>query len=457
MSEYEEAYLDIGELTKFIRRQESRAIKALLKRFKPKDFPLIVERLPKEDRLWLVSSLPDEIIKDFIAKLPANIIEEIVKEIDRNRLIKIFSDLPADELSDIIGKLPSRDRKEILATLPHWKMREIGPLLAFSPTTAGGLMTNRIPIFFEGLDVGRVIEEFNINTKFNLYDTNHYIYAVDRNGYLKGIISIKDLLVTPRNKKLSEIVNPPVVTVKPETDQEDVAKIVARYDLLELPVINNENKLLGAVTIDDVIDVLLSESAEDLEKFGGLARRITAPYLTAKIAELVRKRAPWLIFLCILESITANILHVFEGMLSMVIALSFFIPLLVSTGGNTGSQSASFIIRALATGDVLISDVIKILAKESATSLLLGMILSPITFLIGWLIAGEIRIAFLLSIAVIAIVFMASIIGGLLPLLAAKIKVDPPTISGPLIATISDVVGLTLYFVLAIMIFGLAW
>ena len=454
MSEYEEA-IDIGELSKFIRRQESRAIKSLLKRFKPKDFPIIIERLPKEDRLWLVSSLPDEIIKDFIAKLSTPIIEEIVKEIDRNRLIKILSDLPADELSDIIGKLSSRDRKEILAVLPHWKLKEVGPLLAFPPTTAGGLMTNRIPIFYEGLDVGRVIEEWNVNTKFNVYDTNYYVYAVDRKGHLKGMINIKDLLVTPRNKKLSEIVSPPIATVKPETDQEDVAKIVARYDLLELPVVNGENKLLGAVTIDDVIDVLLSESAEDLEKFGGLARRITAPYLTARITELVRKRAPWLVFLCILESITANILHVFEGTLSTVIALSFFIPLLVSTGGNTGSQSASFIIRALATGDVLISDIVKILAKESTTSLLLGMILSPITFAIGWFIAGEIRIALLLSIAVIAIVFMASIIGGLLPLLAAKMKIDPPTISGPLIATISDVVGLTLYFVLAIIIFGL--
>lgn len=445
---------DIREAVRFVRR-ERRAVKSLLRKVKPQDFPHILERLPKEDRLQLALILPDEVLEGFIAKLPPEVVREVVAGMEKGRLVKIASNLPADELSDLVGKLPSHVKKVLLDELPHHKLSEVEPLLAYPPNTAGGLMTNRIPVFFEEAESGRVIEEFTARSKLNGYDTSHYIYAVDRDGRLVGRVSVNDVLVAPKGKRLKDLGCVVPVVVNAYVDQEEVARIMARYDLLELPVVDGKGVLLGVVTIDDVIDVVVDESAEDLEKFGGLARRVTAPYLTARVAELVKKRAVWLAALCIFQSVTIGIVSRFESILAGVVALAFFMPLLCDVGGNTGSQSSSFVIRALATGDVTIYDALKVLVKESVTSLALGALLSPIIFSLGFLATGALRIAALLSITVVVIVYVASIIGGLLPLLAVKVRVDPASISAPLITTIADIVGLTLYFTMAMLFLSL--
>ena len=441
----------ISEAVKFVRR-ERKAVKTLLKKIKPQDLPLIIERLPKDESLQLIFLLPDDVIKEFIARLPAEILRDIVISMDRNRLIRMLTELPADELSDLINKLPHIQRKSLLDELPVWKLEEIKPLLVYPPNSAGGLMTNRIPVFFMDVEVGKAIEEYNIQTKFEGYDTNHNIYVVDNEGKLLGVISVKDLLITPRSRKLKEVMSEPVITVDPYTDQEDVAKIIARYDLLELPVVDKNRKLLGVVTVDDIVDVIIRESSEDIEKFGGLVKKVTAPYLTARISELVKKRIVWLILLCLLESLTATVLASFEKVISSVVALTFFIPLLISIGGNSGSQSSAFVVRALATGDVTIYDALKVLLKEATTSLILGLILSPAVFLLGFLLTGKVVISILLSSALLIIVFLACMMGGMLPIIAAKIKVDPATISSPFIATMTDVIGLLIYFSLAMLV-----
>jgi len=438
----------VDEVLRFVGRERD-TVKGLLEKIKPKDFPLIIERLPKDEALQLILLLPDDTVKEFIAKLPMGITKELALSMNRNRFVKILSELPSDELSDLIGKLPISQRKSLLKELPEWKREEVKPLLAYPPDTAGGLMTNRIPIFHMDTLVKRVIDEYNVQTKFGGYDTNHNIYVVDSQKKLVGIISVRDLLITARDKKVGEVARKPTITVYPLLNQEEVAKIMARYDLLELPVIDEDGRLLGVITIDDVVDVIVEESGEKLKRFGGYMEAVKSPYLAARISELVRKRAVWLIVLCLLEAITVNILSSFESVISTIVALSFFIPLLDDVGGNVGSQSASFIIRSLATGDVTIHDILKITIKESVVSLCIGLILSPIVFVLGFVISKSVRVSIILSVAIVAIVFVASIIGGLLPILAAKIKVDPATISAPLITTIADITGLTLYFTLA--------
>ena len=317
-------------------------------------------------------------------------------------------------------------------------------------------MTNRFPAFSEDETVASAIGKFSRMVRARAYDTSHHIYVVDSEGRLKGVIGIGELLMLPEGKLLGEVAKPPQVTVTPETGQAQVARLIARYDLLELPVVDGGNRLLGVVTVDDAVDVLIGEGAGRLEKFGGLARRITTPYLAAGILELVKKRAVWLIALAVMETVTATILSTFERVISAVVALAFFIPLIDDIGGNAGSQTASFIIRALATGDVTTYDVFKVLAKESLTSVVLGIVLSPVIFGVGMALTWNLRIAVLLAIAVVAVVFVTSMIGGLLPLFSAKIGIDPATISAPLITTMGDIVGLTLYFFLAMTIFGIA-
>lgn len=445
---------EIKRVIEFIRKEKKEA-KLLLKGLDPKDFPLILERLPKEDGLELVLLLPDDVIKDFIAKLPLEMLLGILTSMDRGRLVRIVSMLPADELSDLIGKLPIQHRRPLLKELPAWKLDEVKSLLGYLPTTAGGLMTNRIPRFPESLRVEQVINEYVTRFKLEEYDTSNYVYAIDDKGRLRGAIDVKELLLTPRNKQLKEVIRPQLRVVKPDVDQEEVAKIMARYDLLELPVVDVDNRLLGVVTVDDAIDVIINESSEDLIKFGGSTQKPIAPYLTARVVELVRKRATWLTLLCALEAITATVLSRFETVISAMAALTFFLPLIIDTGGNSGSQASSFVIRSLAVGEVTLYDALKVLMKESLTSISLGLVVSPLAFAISLLVTRELLLSFIVATAMVLVIFIGGVIGSLLPILAAKLRVDPATVSSPLLTTIVDIVGLLTYFALALLIFRL--
>ncbi|MHC1585929.1 MAG: magnesium transporter MgtE N-terminal domain-containing protein, partial [Candidatus Hecatellaceae archaeon] len=248
------------EAEEIIRRiEEEEDVRQLISKVRPQELPYVLERISREDRLRLVHLLPDEAVSRVLPKLPPEILEDLILEMGRERAIRIASSMPADELSDVLDKVSPHTKKRLLKWLPTWKLNEIKPLLAYPPDTAGGLMTNRIPIFYEGTLVEKVIQEFTVRLKFDEYDTSNCIYAVDKDEKLKGMISSKELLLAPRDKKLREVVHPPPAIVKPETDQEEVAKIVASYDLLELPVVDGSGKLLGAVTVDDVIDVIVNE------------------------------------------------------------------------------------------------------------------------------------------------------------------------------------------------------
>lgn len=421
----------------------------------PRDFPLILERLSKEDRLELILLLPDEVIKGFIVKLPLETLLGLLSSMDRGRIIKILSMLPADELSDLMGKLPIQQRRILLKELPAWKLDEVKPLLGYPPTTAGGLMTNRIPCFHENLRVEQVINEYVTRFKLEEYDTSNYVYAIDDKGRLTGAIDVKELLLTSRSKQLKEVVRPQLRVVKPDVDQEEVAKVMARYDLLELPVVDDNNRLLGVVTVDDDVDIIISESSEDLIKFGGSTQKPIAPYLAARVTELIKKRALWLTLLCILEAVTATMLSRFEAVISAVAALTFFVPLIIDTSGNSGSQASSFVIRSLAVGEVTVYDALRVLMKESLTSISLGLVLSPLAFVISTLITHEPLIGFTVAAAMVLVVFIGSVIGSVLPILAAKLRVDPATISSPLLTTIVDGIGILTYFTLALLILKL--
>ncbi len=440
------------EAEEIIRRiEEEEDVRQLISKVRPQELPYVLERISREDRLRLVHLLPDEAVSRVLPKLPPEILEDLILEMGRERAIRIASSMPADELSDVLDKVSPHTKKRLLKWLPTWKLNEIKPLLAYPPDTAGGLMTNRIPIFYEGTPVEKVIQEFTVRLKFDEYDTSNCIYAVDKDEKLKGMISSKELLLAPRDKKLREVVHPPPAIVKPETDQEEVAKIVASYDLLELPVVDGSGKLLGAVTVDDVIDVIVNESSEDLLKLGATAR-FTVPYLTAKITELVKKRVLWLIMLCLVEILVAFIISSFEKVITTTIALAFFIPLISSTGGNSGVQSSTLVIRGLATGELTIRDLLRILAKESIVSMFIGLILAPFLFVLSFTVTFELWVSLILSIAIVIIIFVVNLMGGILPLMVAKLRIDPATISAPLITTIADAIGLTIYFLVALIV-----
>jgi magnesium transporter len=248
--------------------------------------------------------------------------------------------------------------------------------------------------------------------------------------------------------------DPEVISVPAGTDQEEVARIMSHYDLLALPVINGNRKLLGVITIDDVVDVLEDEATEDIQRFGG-AEPLTEPYLRTRIFSIARKRIGWLLLLFVTESLTGTVLRHFETELQTVVALAFFVPLLIGTGGNAGSQTTSTIIRAIALGEVEIRDALRALWHEFSVGLALGLGMSVVAYLRALAWGSSQGLALTVSVSILVIVIWANTLGALLPLLAARLKIDPTVVSGPVMSTLVDATGLFIYFTIAGLVIGL--
>ncbi|HEX9440580.1 MAG TPA: magnesium transporter, partial [Roseiflexaceae bacterium] len=274
---------------------------------------------------------------------------------------------------------------------------------------------------------------------------------------LLGAVSLRAVITAPAERRLEDIMNRDVVTVAPEVDQEEVARLVSRYDVLALPVVAADRRMLGIITVDDVIDVLVSEGTEDVLRFGGIegGPELDQPYFSVPLARVVRKRVGWLLLLFLAETFTGSVLRIFESELARVVALSFFIPLLIGTGGNTGAQTVSTLIRGLALGEIRLRDTWKVIARELAGGLMLGVILGVVAFGRALLWGSPYSLAAVVGLTIVAICTWANTIGALIPLVAQKIGIDPALVSAPLITTLVDATGLAIYLIIAKFLLGL--
>jgi magnesium transporter len=285
-------------------------------------------------------------------------------------------------------------------------------------------------------------------------ETSYYLFVVDRYGHLIGVVNMRQLIVADPSKTLIEIMDSEVISVKAGVDQEECARLMARYDLGALPVVNDDNTLLGVITIDDVIDVLEDEATEDIQRLGG-AEPLERSYLNTGVLTITRKRISWLLLLFVTESLTGTVLRHFEGELQSAVALAFFVPLLIGTGGNAGSQTTSTVIRALAVGDIQLRDAWWALWQELRAGALLGLCMGIVAYVRALTWGTGQPLALTVSIAIFTIVLWANTLGSLLPLLAAKLNIDPTVVSGPAMSTLVDATGLFIYFTIAGMILGL--
>jgi magnesium transporter len=281
----------------------------------------------------------------------------------------------------------------------------------------------------------------------------YYLFVVDWAGRLRGVVNLRQIIVADPDTPVQDIMDPEVISVPAGTDQEECARLMTRYDLLALPVVDSGGMLLGVVTVDDVVDVLVDEATEDIQRLGG-AQPLERPYLDTGVLTVARKRIGWLLLLFITGTLTGSVLRYFEGELQAVVALSFFIPLLIGTGGNAGSQTTSTIIRALGLGEIDLGDALLALWHEWRIGLLLGLAMSAIAYarVVTW--GYEQALAVTVSLAIFAIVVWADSLGSILPLLAARVGIDPAVVSGPLMSTVVDATGLFIYFTIARVILG---
>jgi magnesium transporter len=399
---------------------------ALLPRLDPEDSADILEELEDEDAARLVASL------------------------SREEAVRIIDEMEPDEAADLIGELEPEHQEYVLAQLED--QAEIRPLLLHPEDTAGGLMTS------EFLALGRRMAVADALAALRTWKPDaediHEVYAVDRLGRLTGMIGMRQLLMQEPSAILNDVVDPETVFVSVAADQEEAAHLMSRYDLASLPVIDHAGVLVGVITIDDVIDVLEEEATEDFQRFGG-AEPLDRPYLDTGVLTIFRKRIGWLLLLFLTGTLTGSVMNLFQDQLDAAVALALFIPLLIGTGGNAGSQTTSTVIRALAVEDIADDEIFQPLRHELAVGILLGLVMAIVAYIraITWN-TGQ-PVALTVAVAIFAIVVWANGLGSILPILVQKIGLDPTVVSGPAMSTLVDATGLFIYFTVAGIILAL--
>lgn len=374
---------------------------------------------------------------------------ELLEALPPWRVKELLEELSLDDLADTINAVEEENSPEaaeaLLRQLDPETRAEVEELTEYDEDEAGGIMTSE---YIAVRDAMRVEEVFRfLRREAPDAEQIYVIYVVDAEEHLEGVLTLRDLIVADPKTRVAEIMNPDVIFVRDDTDQEEVARLMADYNFTVLPVVDEDKKLVGIVTIDDVVDVIQEEATEDIYRLGAVESPELV-YSKSSVWELWSARVRWLVILIITGSITSSILQGFESVLAAITALAFYLPVLTGTGGNTGNQSSTLIVRALATRDVELRDWLQVLRKEVGVGVLLGLTLA-VLLAIKVLIDGEVELLWVVGISLGLVVLVANIAGSMLPILLRKLKLDPALISNPLIATVTDVTGLVVYLSVA--------
>ncbi len=428
----------------------------------------LANELHAADLADLAQALSPELSQKLFTVLPPELGADILENCEQDRRTELFENLASESISaataitdvmaaddrvDMLAELQPELRNQLLAHMDEEESRDIRQLLAYQDDSAGSLMTTDYVALRAETTAEGAIEEIRVIAQE--METIYQAYAVDPNGTLLGVISLRDLVTAPKGSTLAEIMNPNIITTKAEDDQEEVARLIAKYDLLALPVVDHHHHLVGIITIDDAIDIVEEEATEDMQRLGAVDP-LEGAYISTPFIELIKARLPWLVILFLAVQLTPYVLEHFTRMHKNAIMLSWFIPLIASSGGNSGTQSASLIIRALAMGRLQLSDAKKVLARETMVGLLLGLTLaligvSAILARPATRIAG---LALTIAFALVTVVTLGALLGSGIPMLLQRLGIDPAVSSTPFIASIVDVSSLIIYFEVANIFLG---
>jgi magnesium transporter len=429
-------------------------LRMLLANRHPADIAEVIDRLDDEDKIRLFRLLPPRQAADVLGETSADATRELLEHLPAEQVGDLLDSLPMDDVAEILTEdVPDRQH-ELLTAMEPRDAAEVRSLLSYPPKSAGRLMTDKFVRVRPEMTAADAIAFLRlIDPEIESFTD---LYVLNPAQQLLGVVSLRAVITAPPDRRMSAIMNPHIVTVPPETDQEQVARLVARYDMLALPVVG-EGRMLGIVTVDDVIDVLVSEGTEDVLRFAGIegGPELDQPYFSVSLLRVVRRRVGWLLLLFVAETFTGSVLRYFESELAQVVALAFFIPLLIGTGGNTGAQTVSTLIRGLALGEIRTRDASRVVLRELWSGLLLGLILGSVAFGRALLWGSPYQLAAVVGLSIIAICTWANTIGSLIPLVAQKVGIDPAVVSAPLITTLVDATGLAIYLLIAKALLGL--
>jgi magnesium transporter len=408
-----------------------------------------------EDRLYGFAQLARAEADDFFLSLSAREQADLLLGLPPEERRSWMRLLPPDDAADLVQAAPPEERDGLAALLDESTHKEVLGLLAYAEDEAGGLMNPRYARLRPDMTVGEALAYLRVQARGRA-ETIYYTYVLDDAQRLLGVISFRDLFAAPPEKRVRDVMQEDVVRVSEDMDQEAVSRVFADHDLSVIPVVDGEGRMKGIVTVDDIVDVVEEEATEDIQKFGGL-EALDAPYLEIGFARMIRKRGVWLAALFVGEMGTASAMAFFEEEIASAVVLAVFLPLIISSGGNSGSQASTLVIRAMALGELRLRDWWRVAGREVTTGITLGLLLGVIGFTRIWVwhritgVYGEhwALIGLTVGASLVGVVLLGTLAGSLLPFGLRRIGLDPASASAPFVATLVDVAGVLLYFGLA--------
>jgi magnesium transporter len=436
----------LREIQELIRERERAGVVGLAERIGPSDWAALVPQLDPGEVAVLLQWLPDEEVPQLLEELDPAEAAAILRTLSQAEAASLLAGMDPDDAADVVEELTEPEAEGILIRMAPDEAAEIRELADFPPDSAGGIMT---PEYVAVSPEARADEAIAaIRRLVDEAETVNYVYVIDAERHLLGVLSLYRLLLSPGDTRVSALMAPTTVRVRATADQETAARLLTERNLLAIPVVDGDDHLLGIITEDDVADVLEAEMTEDIERLGG-SQPLNVPYRLSSVPLLVRKRIGWLLLLFVAAGYTGTVMQTFEHELADVVALSFFIPLLIGTGGNIGSQTITLIVRAMALGEVTFRDLAWIAFKELRVGLILGAILAVVAFARAALLGVGVEIGIVVSLTILAICLWSATVAAVLPLTLRRLGVDPAVVSAPLITTLVDGTGLIIYFEIA--------
>jgi magnesium transporter len=437
----------------------------------PEAIPAETEELHARDVADIAQALPRDLVAPFLSALPveraADVLEyideelraEILETMNVRQAAELVTEMTPDDRADTLESLEQESADEILQEIPAAERAETEKLLAYEPDSAGGLMTTEFVSVSQDTPVEEALGAVRRIARSQRVEAMNTIYTTDTRGRLQGVLSLRELLAAPEGAKVADVAWQEVQTVLVSADREEVARVTREYDLVAVPVVDDNGVIQGVVTVDDVIDALVEEHTEDVQRFGGM-EALDMPYTQIGFFQMIGKRAPWLAALFLSEMLTTTAMGHFQGELEKAVVLALFVPLIISSGGNSGSQATSLIIRSLALGEIKLRDWWKIVLRELPSGLMLGAILGilGIARILLWQHLGIADyphpnlLALTVGFALVGVVTFGSLAGSMLPFILQKLGFDPASASAPFVATLVDVTGLSIYFYVALLI-----
>jgi len=444
--------LFLPEIRELIENKDFSGLKALIKTIHSMDLALGWRYLEPQEKIIVFKLLSARRAVEVFENLRFTEQSYIMNNLDNAQVAEIINEMAPDERADLFRELPEKVSKKFFNLINKEEARDLGKLMVYKEGTAGSLMTTEFVELKKEMTARQAILSIQENLRAEYRENIYSVFVTDENHRLIGSISLQDLLKAPPDILIKDIMgSTESIKIKVRADIKEVANWFKKYDLLDAPVVDKEDTLLGIITVDDIVETIERETTKDIYEIGKMNAKggEIISYARATTRELVKRRAGWLILLLVFDFLTGTVLKSFEHTLSTVVALTFFIPMLLDTGGNAGAQTSITIIRGLATGDVNFRNIFKVVKLELSAALVMGLIIGSVAFGRAILLQKDFFVAVVVGMSMVAIAILAISTGIFLPLFSKKVGLDPAVLAGPITTSIVDVVGLIIYFKIA--------